>query len=461
MQEHLLQFYDELPKKKQAILKEQINNIDFDYIQELTAKYVTQKPTTDIPDNIAPAPYYPLTPKDDSDAQLYADAYRLGEQLIANGEVAVLTVAGGQGTRLGFDGPKGTYPITPVKNKSFFQYFAETILGLEKKYNTSLTWYIMTSILNDAPTRQFFKDNNFFGLKEEQLFFFPQGTMPVIGYDGKLLLADKGELALAPDGHGGTLLALRTSGALDKLKKDGIKYLSYIQIDNALVSLMDPLFIGMHVKTDSEMSARMLAKTGPHEKLGNFCLIDDHVSIIEYSDLPEELAIQTNSDGSLRFLAGSPAIHILSCDFVESLTATGRLELPWHRADKKVPYIDSTGTLIKPDVPNAVKLETFIFDALPLAKRTMILEADRKEEFSPTKNPTGVDSVESCRKMISERDARRLEVAGVSIPRKEDGTLDCVIEISTKRCIDTEDVIAYVKENNIQHVNAKEKVYFK
>ena len=239
--------------------------------------------------------------------------------------------------------------------------------------------------------------------------------MPAIRYDGKCFPAEPGSLALAPDGHGGTLLALRKSGLLDAMKKAGVEYFSYFQVDNPLVPVVNPFFIGLHALEKSEMSSIMLAKTNAFEKLGNFCITNGKLQIIEYSDMPKELAERTNPDGTLSFLAGSPAIHVISLDFVERLTATGKLELPWHRADKKVAYYEN-GNIITPEEPNAVKLEAFIFDALPLATRTMILEADRKECFAPTKNKTGVDSVESCRQSILARDARRLAAAGITLP---------------------------------------------
>lgn len=200
------------------------------------------------------------------------------------------------------------------------------------------------------------------------------------------------------------------------------------------------------------MSAIMLAKTGPFEKLGNFCVTKGRLEIIEYSDLPAELAESRNPDGSLRFIAGSPAIHMISRSFIEQLTAGGSLKLPWHRADKKVPYVDETGNPVKPETPNAVKLESFIFDAMPLAKRTMVLEGDRRSVFAPTKNRTGVDSAESCREMLIERDAKYLEAAGVKIPRTADGMVDAKIELSPLVAFDAEDVAAYVKAHGITEV---------
>ena len=230
-------------------------------------------------------------------------------------------------------------------------------------------------------------------------------------------------------------------------------------MDNPLIPVVNPLFVGLHDLENSEMSAIMLAKTGPFEKLGNFCVTQGHIEIIEYSDLPAELAESRNPDGSLRFIAGSPAIHVISREFIEHLTAGGSLKLPWHRADKKIPCLDEAGNLVKPSEPNGVKLESFIFDAMPLAKRTMVLEGRREDLFAPTKNPTGVDSVESCRALLVDRDARRLEAAGVKVPRTPEGKVDALIELSPRRIFDQADVDAYVAEHNLREIARGAKLY--
>jgi UDP-N-acetylglucosamine/UDP-N-acetylgalactosamine diphosphorylase len=439
-QEHLLSFMDELSSDQQAILLAQLENIDFEELEELIEEYVLQKPEAKIPEDITPAPYFSETPENSDQEELYRNAERKGRELLGSGKVAALTVAGGQGSRLGFDGPKGSYPVTPVKNKTLFQYFSESLKRAGEKFGAPIKWYIMTSTVNDQATRDFFEENNYFGLAQSQLFFFKQGTMPAIGIDGKLLLKEKNSLALAPNGHGGTLLALYSSGALDDMKQNDIEYISYFQVDNPLVSVVNPFFIGLHDLQESEISARALIKTGPLEKLGNFCMVEDRLEIIEYSDMPDELAKKTDSDGRLTFRAGSPAIHVLSRKFVERLTAGGRLQLPWHRADKKVPCITPDGERVDPESPNGVKLETFIFDAIPMAGKTMILEAQREHEFAPVKNQTGVDSAESCRAMLIDRDVEWLEAAGIEIPRKSDGTPDCKIELSPATFFDLEDV---------------------
>ncbi|MBE6366993.1 MAG: UDPGP type 1 family protein [Lentisphaerae bacterium] len=458
-QGHLLKFFDRLDAETQVRFANELDALDLELLQSLIKSHVLQKPQIALPQDLQPAPYFPLIPRNDSESSYYQKADAAGAELIASGKVAALTVAGGQGSRLGFDGPKGTYPIAPVSGKSLFQYFAESLLSASRKYRTQLHWFIMTSVLNDRMTRDFFAEHDFFGLPENTVHFFTQGFMPAIGYDGKLLMADCGSLALSPDGHGGTLLALRKSGMLELMQQLGVEYLSYFQIDNPLVPVVDKRFIGLHKLENSEMSAITLAKTNAFEKVGNFCIGNGQLLVIEYSDLPEELAQMQDENGRLKFIAGSPAIHVISRKFVERLTAGGRLELDWHRADKKIKCIDCNGNPIDPTEPNGVKLESFIFDALKLADKTMIFEADRKEEFAPTKNATGVDSVESCRLMLTDRDARRLERCGVKIPRRADGTVDAVIEISPLAVWDDADCAAYVRQHDLTAVEAGAKLY--
>ncbi|MBE6392508.1 MAG: UDPGP type 1 family protein [Lentisphaerae bacterium] len=438
-QEHLLRYWSILTEQEQQEFASQLEAVNFDILPELINQYVLNRPQTAIPADLGPAPFFPLNPRSEEEKKRYEQAEKEGKELLKSGRVCCLTVAGGQGTRLGFDGPKGSYPIGPVSGRPLFAYFAQNILRAGEKYGKPITWYIMTSKLNNQDTVDFFRKNNFFGLQENQVFFFVQGTMPAIGYDGKLLMANTHSLSLSPDGHGGTLLALRKSGALDRMKKEGTDIISYFQVDNPLVHVVDPLFIGMHIQENAQMSAVMLSKTGPFEKLGNFCVSGGRLQIIEYSDLPEELAEKRNADGTLAFVAGSPAIHLIQRDFVEELTSSGNLRLPWHRADKKIPFIDENGSAISPSEPNGVKLESFIFDALPLASRTMVMEFDRAEVFAPTKNPTGVDSAESCRRMLVDRDLKRLASVGVRIPCKADGTPDVTVEISPRLVLDAED----------------------
>ena len=440
-QDHLLRFWHELNAESRQKLLTQLQEIDWANMDKLIKEYIlgAKKLETDL-SKAVPAPYYPLIPTV-ADRDFYERARMHGEGLLRAGKVAGFTVAGGQGTRLGFDAPKGTFPIGPISGKSLFQIFAEGLLRAQEKYGAAIPWYIMTSPINDAATRTFFEGNQFFGLEPRNVRFFPQGTMPAIGLDGKLLLGDKDSLALSPNGHGGALLAMRTSGALADMKHRGIEHISYWQVDNATVYVVDPLYLGMHDLQRSEMSCRSLTKTGPFEKLGNFAMVGGRLEIIEYSDMPNAMAESRCPDGQLCYRAGSPAVHAIRRDFVEKLTGGG-LSLPAHRADKKIPCINDAGSLVTPDKPNGVKLEMFIFDALPLAEQTLILEMSREEQFAPVKNETGIDSVESSRGLIMERGAAWLTAAGIPVPRKPDGSLDCLIELSPRRYLFAEDVVA-------------------
>jgi UDP-N-acetylglucosamine/UDP-N-acetylgalactosamine diphosphorylase len=439
-QEHLLRFWDELDNAGRQRLHSQLAVVNWALMPKWIEEYVINQPEVSIPADLEPAPYRPLKPRDTAEQTLYSRARERGRELLAAGKVAAFTVAGGQGTRLGYDGPKGTYPISPVKQKTLFQLFAESILRAEEKFNPSIPWFLLTSPVNNEATCEFFSANNFFGLDPENVKFITQGTMPAIGLDGKLLLGAKDSLALSPNGHGGSLTALRDGGALDLMAARAIEHISYWQVDNPLVYPFDPLFIGLHDLDGAEISCRSLTKTGPFEKLGNFCLSNGRVMIIEYSDMPDELSEAVDADGQLRYRAGSPAIHIIKRSFVEKLTDGGDLRLPFHRAEKKVPFIDEKGETQKPDKPNAVKLEMFIFDALPLAEKVLILEARREEQFGPVKNPTGVDSADSCRELLNERSAGWLEAAGIAVPRTNSGNADCVVELSPRRYLDAEDV---------------------
>ena len=380
----------------QEKLRVQVESLDWEELATALDECIFKKNQNSIPSEYGPASYLPATPDTIEQEELYAQAYQHGEELISSGKIAAFTVAGGQGTRLGYDGPKGTLPVSPIKNKPLFQLFAEQIRGVAEKYGTVIPWYIMCSPLNLEATISHFEENSYYGLAKEDIKFFAQGVMPATDFEGNLLLASEDSLALSPNGHGGSLKALIDSGSIKDMADREIQHVSYFQVDNPLVSTINPLFIGLHDLQKSDMSSRSLTKTGPFEKLGNFVSIGDRISIIEYSDLPEEKALEKDESGQIKYRAGSPAIHILRRDFIEQF-ASGEIKLPYHRAEKKVDHVNENGQLVTPDQPNAVKFETFVFDALPFAKNPLILEADRGEEFSPVKNMTGVDSLESSR----------------------------------------------------------------
>lgn len=381
-------------------------------------------------EGLEPAPYIPH-PARGGDEAGWQRARACGEAALRAGKVAAFTVAGGQGTRLGYDGPKGTFPVTPVLKKTLFQVFAEKLLAAGNRYDAAIPWYIMTSTINHEATVQAFEEADFFGLRRDQVTFFSQGRMPAVDFDGKILLADKDAVAMSPDGHGGALRALVRSGAIADMKKRGVEAISYFQVDNPLVQVIDPAFIGFHLESGSEMSSKMIPKAYPGEKVGHFCVQDGRTLVVEYSDMPPELQEARDESGQLRYLSGSIAIHILDVDFVGK-TGGGEsgVGLPFHRADKKIQTIDAEGKPVKPDQPNGVKFEMFVFDALPFARNPVIIETLREDDFSPVKNPSGIDSAESCRDDQLRQWARWLKSAGVELPTDSSGLPDIVFEVS-------------------------------
>ncbi|QNN21438.1 UDPGP type 1 family protein [Planctomycetales bacterium ZRK34] len=432
-QEHLLHFYDQLDPAAQTQLLDQLEQQDWPQLAELIESHVKQSPEIGLPESIEPAPYYPAAAPEQL-TKKYDLAVKHGEELLRAGKVAAFVVAGGQGTRLGWDGPKGTYPATPIQRKPLFQVFAETIIKAQRKYGSIIPWYIMTSPINDEPTRAFFKEHNYFGLNPKDVMFFQQGTIPSFSTEGKALLASPGQMATNPDGHGGSLRALHVSGAIADMEQRGIEQISYFQVDNPLINITDPLFIGMHAIDGAQMSSKMVVKVAPDEKVGNFTLSDGRIMVIEYSDLPKELEQKLDADGKPMFIAGSIAIHIIGVNFVKQLNS-GRFALPYHRAIKKVPHVDlATGELVEPTEPNAVKLETFVFDALPLCQMSIVLETIRENEFGPIKNAEGVDSAVTSRQLQSQRAARWLRTTGVEVAD------DAVIELSPLTAIAPEDL---------------------
>ena len=440
-QGHLLEHLTSLEGDTRERFEAELHAIDWAEAGRLIRTHVQQRPEFPAPQRVEPAPMYPALPTPDLEPR-YAEARRLGESLLRAGRVAVFTVAGGQGTRLGYDGPKGCYPATPLRGAPLFQVFAEALIKAGQKYGVTPPWYVMTSPLNHGATVAFFEQQAWFGLDPAAVHVFPQAMMPAMDADtGRVLLAGEGRLALSPNGHGGSLKALHTSGALADMRRRGVEHVSYIQVDNPLVKPIDPLFIGLHASDNSEMSSKALAKREPLEKVGNFCIADGQLTVIEYSNMPDALAQQRDPDGGLAYNAGSIAIHLIAVDFVERLnTSPGGFALPWNRADKKVPHFDpQTGKTVRPDTPNAVKLETFVFDAIPLSRQAIVLETLREEEFAPIKNADGADGVEvddspaSSKRLQAQRGRRWLEAGGHAVDA------DATVELTHLAAISTDD----------------------
>ena len=421
-------FFDQLSPDARRQLLEQAAEIDLSEIDRLVRTLVAKNAAAGIDlSGLAPAPYEPMQ-EHGGDAKGWKQAKTAGEEALRAGRVAAFTVAGGQGTRLGYDGPKGTFPVTPLQQKSLFQVFAEKIRAAGTRYGRPLHWFIMTSHQNHDATQAFFAGHDFFGLDEAKVHFFRQGRMPAVDFNGKILLEAKDCIALSPDGHGGSLRALERSGSLALMAKEGIDLISYFQVDNPLVRCIDPAFLGWHLTRASEMSSKMVTKAYPEEKLGHFCQQNGKQVVVEYSDLPMTMQRETDASGKLRYIAGSIAIHVLDREFVRKMSASGTL--PFHRAEKKIPVIDSAGNPVKPEKSNGVKFELFVFDALPFARNPVVVETRREDDFSPVKNAEGVDSPETSRADQLRQFARWLKANGAAVPVDAKGLPAVTLEVS-------------------------------
>ncbi len=447
-QEHVLAGWEKLFLDQQESLLDDCAQIDFTWLKARLTEFQTVQAFGLQQQTIEPAPVVRL-PGDEAGKSAHNAARDAGEDLLRQGKVAAFLVAGGQGTRLGFEGPKGSFPIGPVSGRTLFQWHGEQIAARSRRYGAPIPWYVMTSRENDRETRRFFEDRNFFGLPERDVFFFTQSMVPCLDFQGRLMLASPASLAMNPNGHGGSILGLRRSGALKDMKERGIEVVSYFQVDNPLVTICDPIFLGWHVKESSEMSSKVVEKNSPAERMGVACLKDGKPSMVEYIDLDEDSQRATTPEGGLKFWAGNVAIHILNLSFLERISDGDRL--PWHQSRKKVPYFAGT-RLIKPDKENAVKFETFVFDALPFAKKTLNLEVRRENEFAPLKNAEGSDSIESCRMLLSAHFCEWLAQAGVSIPMPglAVDAKQPAVEISPLYSLDAEELAAKVKPEGVK-----------
>jgi UDP-N-acetylglucosamine/UDP-N-acetylgalactosamine diphosphorylase len=436
-QEQVLASWSRLDEAQRRSLIEQLHAIDLARLAQL---YAEREHTYQVPDSsrIKPLDIVP------ADAPDNAAMRAAGEEALRRGEVAALIVAGGQGSRLGFEHPKGMFAVGPVSRKTLFQIHAEKVLALGHRYGKRPPFLIMTSPATDAETRQFFAAHAYFGLPKEEVFFFCQGTMPALDLaTGELLLEAPGRLFLSPDGHGGTLTALAKSGLLERLRQRGIRHLFYFQVDNPLVKVADPIFLGRHLRTRSEASSKIVPKQGPKDRLGNLVLVDGRCTMIEYSDLPDALANARDANGRLRLWAGSPAIHIFDMDFLARVTEGAGL-LPFHVAKKKVPYLNEQEQTVQPQKENALKFERFIFDVLPLAERWLVMETSHGEEFAPLKNAEGADSPQTVQAALTNLAADWLTRARIAVPRAADGEPAVLLEVSPLFALDAEEFAARV-----------------
>lgn len=443
-QSHVLRTWDGLSVLDRRRLQAQVESLDLGHLKSLVD---SRRSTTAVAEHDALAararramcpPSVVRLPQTAADHDRWERARQTGEQLLKSGKVGAILVAGGQGTRLGFEHPKGMFPIGPVSSATLFQILAEQLLARSRRAGTSIPYLIMTSDATHDETVAFFAENRFFGLPSQDVYFFAQGNMPAVdSQSGKLLLAENGMLSTSPDGHGGMLTALGNAGLLDEMAKRGIEFLHYHQVDNPTVIVGDPVFLGFHALFDSEISTKVVAKREAAERMGVAVEVDGRTEIIEYSDLPADIAAKTDARGNLLLWAGSTAIHVFSRTFLERMLQRAG-GLPFHVAHKKVPFLDERGTFISPQTENAFKFERFIFDALPAARRALVLETDRRREFNPVKNATGDDSPDTARAALLRLYHGWLSAAGVVVDKSRR------VEIGPRFALDADELRAKI-----------------
>ncbi len=416
-QEHLLVSWDRLDERQRRSLATELGDIDFALIARLCRESGENDAVRQLADRAASPPAIRLGhPQNRFSPQ---EARLCGQALLRAGKVGAMLVAGGQGTRLGFDHPKGMFPIGPISGKSLFQIHVEKIIATSRRYGVRIPLYLMTSPATHEETLDYFARHQRFGLPEDDLRVFCQGTMPAVeAASGKVLLDQPDHVALSPDGHGGMLAALARSGNVADCRRRGIEHLFYFQVDNPLVDVCSAEFLGYHALAGSEMTTQVVSKRFPLEKVGNVVQVDGRLRVIEYSDLPDDAARRRNPDGSLAIWAGSIAVHAFDVGFLERMAGTADA-LPFHRARKKVPCVDpATGRRVQPEQPNAVKFERFIFDLMPSARNALVVEVDPVRHFGPLKNASGQqhDTPESVKAQIVALHAEWLAQAGAEVP---------------------------------------------
>lgn len=433
-QSHLLQFESQLSAAERASLHCELESIDWQQLSRLVCSEDEVIDWHALARRAEPPPAFALG--DRSQSITRQQAFEAGERALREGKVGFILVAGGQGTRLGFDLPKGLYPIGPISGRTLFQMHCDRVLGMSRRYGVDIPVYVMTSPATDAPTREYFESEQRCGLAADQLQVFCQGMMPAVDAStGKVLLASKSSIALSPDGHGGLVAALQKSGILQQAAERGIEYFYYAQIDNPLAQVCQPDLIGYHLLAGSQMTTQVVQKRFAEEKVGNVVSIDGRVQIIEYSDLPADVAKIQNADGSLRLWAGNIAIHVFDRSFLKSVVESAH-GLPFHRAHKKVSFVNGQGQYIDPKDPNAIKFERFVFDLLPIAERAIVVEDAAQDVFAPVKNANGaaLDTPAHTQQAILDQHRRWIEAAGSSI---DPGVK---VEISPRWAIDATEV---------------------
>ncbi len=411
---HLLQFWNELTGSQQAALASQLAELDWTLIGRLRDDEDAEQSWGELAARAVSPPAF--RPGQSNRRWTRDEAVAAAEEQLREGTVGAVLVAGGQGTRLGFPHPKGIFPIGPVSQRSLFQMHVDQLRAVADRYGKPVPLYLMTSPATHDETVEYFQRFGNFGLADHDLHFFCQGTMPALDDSGHLLLEARDRVFLSPDGHGGMLAAFVRHGCLADADRRGLRQLFYFQVDNPLVSICDRELIGYHVLSESEMSTLVVAKTRPSEKVGNVVSIDGRLMVIEYSDLPDEVARRRDADGNLALWAGNIAVHVFQIEFLRRAAASDR-SLPFHRARKKVPFVNADGQVVEPDKPNATKYEKFIFDLMPFADNAIVVEGEAAEIFAPLKNASGAstDTPESTRAALVARARRWLESAGAQL----------------------------------------------
>ncbi|GAA5836250.1 hypothetical protein JCM9279_002240 [Rhodotorula babjevae] len=435
-QGHVFTFWDQLSPSDQASLYHQLSTISPTRVNMIhaAALQAEKNAVASTADDISPPPadHSSSVIGRDADAASWTAA---GLAAVRAGKVAVVLMAGGQGTRLGSSAPKGCYDIGLASGKSLFQLQAERIRRLELNANAGaegsadkgeIPWYIMTSGPTRKPTEAFFEEHDYFGLRKDNVVFFEQGVLPCLTDDGKVFLDSPASVAVAPDGNGGLYAALRaplpssdpSSSVLSDLARRGIAYVHCYGVDNCLVRVADPTFVGYCAERTADCGVKVVKKTDPLESVGVVAVKHGKYAVVEYSEISPAMAKQRTPEGDLAFRAANVANHFFSLAFLERVCALDEAQMPFHVARKKIPHVDlSSGALVKPTTPNGMKLELFVFDVLALAERCALLEVDRAREFSPLKNApgAGVDCPETSVRDLGREHRRWLEAAGASV----------------------------------------------
>lgn len=393
-QEHILKY--DLNNKQQEELEKQIENIDFEQLKSL---YESTKEEKCIEEK--KIEHIPYTDKTKLTKEEQLSLFEIGEQVIKQGHYAVITMAGGQGTRLGHNGPKGTYALDTINGKKYiFEIIIDRLKKAEKQYNVTIPWYVMTSKENHQDTILFLEKNNYFGYNKDKIKFFKQGELPLIDTQGKIILDENAKIKEAADGNGGIYEALSKSGMLQELKQNQIEWIFISGIDNILSNFIDPILLGLTIKENNVIASKSVAKANPQEKVGVFCKMNGKPKIIEYIDLPEEMAEELDENGELMYGEVNIGTYLYNRSVLENLA---NAKLPYHAAFKKSGYLNANGKFIEPDEPNVFKFETFIFDAFTRYDDMTIMRVKREDEFAPVKNRTGNDSPETAVKLYNEK----------------------------------------------------------